>query len=132
MTMQPQRYDLTIVQGTTFYLPFAIDAPDGTTYDLAAEGDGYTIGLAQVRTAPLSEGGELLLDLTTANGGIVIAPFTDGNGLDWSGYLFATAATTAMLVPWGEAVWNLEISDGVRVEHPLFGVAQLFPEVTGS
>jgi hypothetical protein len=130
MSMEPHRFDLEVVQGATFYLPFAIEAPDGTTYDLATVGDGYTIGRAQVRDLYAGEGGELLLSMTTDNGGIVISAFTDTDGNDWSGYLFASATATAALVDWGEGVWDLEISDGTRVERPFFGVATLRPEVT--
>ena len=130
MSMEPHRYDLTIVQGATFYLPFAIEATDGSTYDLATVGDGYTIGRAHLRDDYASNGGELLLTLTTDNGGVVIDAFTDADGYDWSGYLFASATATAALTPWGEGVWDLEISDGTRVERPLHGVVTLEPEAT--
>jgi hypothetical protein len=132
--MVPHQYDLTgddaIVQGSTFYRPFAIEAPDGTTYDLAAEGDGYTVGRLTIRD---TYGGTAILELTTDNGGVVIDAFTDTSG-DWSGYWFASAATTAELTDWGDGVYDFEIADSdgptARVERSFYGSAVLSPEVT--
>lgn len=130
MTMEPHEYNLKIVQGATFYHPFAIDLPDGSTMDLLTEGGGYTIGRLTIRDKYPADGGEVILLLTNDNGGVVIGPFTDGNGVDWSGYWFASATQTAALIPFGEAVWDFEVSDGLRVERPFYGIARLLPEVT--
>lgn len=134
MTMEPHWYPLDIVQGATFYKPFAIEDPDGVTYDLATEGDGYTVGRLQIRDKAASDGGVVILELTTDNGGVVIEAFTDGAGRDWSGYWFASAAATAALVPWGEGQYDFEIADSAgeaaRKERPFFGDARLLPEVT--
>ena len=115
MTMKPGEYELRIYQGKTFYFPFAIEDPDGLTLDPTTEGDGYTVGRMQVRDMAASDGGEVILELTTDNGGVVLGAFTDESG-DWSGYLFASAAATAALVPWGEGQYDLEIatSTGIR------------------
>jgi hypothetical protein len=133
MTIETQYMIWRIRQGATLYVPFAIEATDGTTYDLAEEGDGYTIGACQVRTESASEGGELLLDLTTDNGGMVLTAFTDASG-DWSGYLYASAAATAALVPWGDGQFDLEIrtsaGDAARVEIPFAGDVSLVPNIT--
>lgn len=130
MTMQPHRFDLTIVQGATFYLPFAIEAPDGTTYNLANVGDGYTHGRLTIRDRI---SGTALVVLTTDNGGVVIDYFTDAAGVPWSGYWFMSAASTALLEQWGDGVHNFEISDAAgnagNVERPFEGSARLNPEV---
>lgn len=134
MSMVPHRYDMTgddaIVQGSTFYRPFAIESPAGVTYDLSAEGDGYTVGRLTIRD---TYGGTAILELTTDNGGVVIDAFTDSSG-DWSGYWFASAESTAALEDWGDGVYDFEIATSsgpaARVEKPLYGMAVLSPEAT--
>lgn len=138
MTIVPHRYDITIVQGADFYLPFAIEAPNGTTYDLAEEGDGYTVGQAVVRD---TYDGTVMLTFATAgnpnypapDGEMVLTAFTDASG-SWSGYLFASAAVTAALDQWGEGVHDVEIATSTgtaaHVERPFYGTAVLSPEVT--
>jgi hypothetical protein len=124
----PQRYDLTIQQGASLKRWWALRYPDGTIVDLTAE--GYTIGRLQVRDAYAGEGGELLLNLTTDNGGVVIDYQADADGTFWSGYLFASATATAALVDWGEGVFDFEISNGSDVIRVMQGVATLSPEST--
>lgn len=126
MAMEPHRYNFTIWQGSTLYIPFAIESPAGVTYDLAAEGDGYTIGRLTVRD---TYGGTAQIELTNDNGGIVIDAFTDTSG-DWSGYWFMSADATAALEDWGDGVYDFEISDGLRVEKPLYGIVTLSGEAT--
>ena len=125
--MQPHRHDLTIIQGATFYFPFALDLTDGTVADPPNVGDGYTIGRATIRD---EYGGDALVELTTDNGGVVIEHATDADGVTWSGYLFMSPEATAALTDWGDAVWDLEISDGTRVYRVLSGIATLSPEST--
>lgn len=131
MTMTPHRYDFAVYQGVTMYIPFAIEAPDGTTYDLSAVGDGYTEGRLTIRD---QVGGTALVELTTDNGGIVIDAFTDADGIDWSGYWYLSAAAAASLVEWGEGQYQFEVADAPgdvgNVERPLYGTVHLDPEVT--
>ncbi len=126
MSMTPHRYDFTVWKGSTLYIPFAIEAPDGTTYNLATVGGGYTVGRLTVRD---TYGGTALLELTTGNGGVVVSAFTDASGT-WSGYWFASAAATAALTDWGDGVYDMEISDGSNVEKSFFGTVTLSPETT--
>jgi hypothetical protein len=131
MSIIPHRYDIVIYQGATYYDPFAIEAPDGTTYDLSTVGDGYTVGRLTIRDAP---GGDAIVELTTDNGGVVIDHFTDADGKVWSGYVYMSAATTAALTEWGEGQHELEIADGTgpaaHVEKAYLGTAVLSSEVT--
>jgi len=59
----------------------------------------------------------------------VNSAFTDASG-NWSGYWFASAASTAALTDWGDGVYDMEISDGSNVEKPYFGIVTLSPEAT--
>lgn len=124
----PNTYTLTIEQGAALKAWWRLEYPDGTVVDLAAA--GYTIGRLQVRTDYASNGGDLLLTMTTDNGGVVISYEADADGQYWSGYLYASPVATAALVPWGEGVFDLEISDGSDVIRVLEGVAVLSPEST--
>ncbi len=120
-------YTLTIEQGSTLKVWWALELLNGSVADLPAIGTGYTVGRLTVRDR---YGGAELLSLTTANGGIVLGLMTDTDGAQWSGYLYASATATAALVPWGDAVYDLEISDGSDVVKPFRGVAILVPETT--
>lgn len=130
MTDLPARHDLIIRQGEDFQFWFAVDLPDGSTANLPNIGEGYTIGRMQVRDKPASEGGVVLLELTDENGGVWLDYQIDADGVPWSGYLYASANATAALVPWGEAVWDFEISNGSNVRKVLYGSATLEPEIT--
>ena len=125
--MLPNYAALTVQQGATFKFWFALRLPNGTIVDPTTTGSGYTIGRMQVRD---KAGGTLLLDLNTTNGGVSLGLVTDADGRQWSGYLYASAAATAALVPWGDGVYDLEISDGVDVIRVLQGPCVLSPEVT--
>jgi hypothetical protein len=125
----PNTYTLTINQGETLARWWRLEHTDGTVVDLNTE--GYTIGRLQVRDAYASEGGELLLNLTTDNGGVVIDYQADADGTYWSGALYMHATATAALVPWGDAVFDLEIENASgEVIRVLQGVAVLDPEAT--
>lgn len=126
----PNRFDLVIRQGATLQVWFDVVFPDGSIADLPNVGDGYTIGRLQVRDKPRSLGGTVLLDLNTDNGGVVLGLMTDADGVQHSGYLYATAAATEALEPWGEGVHDFEVSDGANVHRLLEGVATLSLEAT--
>lgn len=111
------RLPLVIEQGKTFKFWWAVRYLDGTIADLAAAGNGYTNGRFQVRDKPADQGGVIKIDLTTANGGVVIAKqfdadVSDPNRREWSGYLFASAATTGNLTAWGLGLCELVIDNG--------------------
>ena len=124
----PNSYTLTIEQGANLKRWWALQYPDGSIVDLISE--GYTIGRLQVRDLYASEGGELILDLNTDNGGVVIDYQADADGTFWTGYLWASAASTAALEPFGEAVYDLEVSNGTDVIRIIQGVAVLSSEVS--
>ena len=103
--------------------------PDGVA-DLSTIGGGYTIGWLQVRDKPVSDGGTVLLELTTDNGGINVGYFVDADGVQQSGYLYCAAASTALLQPWGEAQYDMFLSNGSNVEAVLYGPAILNKKVS--
>jgi hypothetical protein len=122
--MIPARYDIVIYQGATFYLPFAIEGPDGVTLDPTTVGDDYEIG----RMVIISTDGDVIDELSTDSSEIVLGAFTDTDGNNWSGYILIDAATTAAYEEWGEGRYDLEIDDELHVERVLMGVARLSPE----
>jgi hypothetical protein len=121
----PNHYDLTIHQGATLKRFWALRYPDGTIANLTTA--GYTTGRLTVRD---QIGGTVLLSLTTSNGGVVIDYAADANGRFWSGHLYCSALATAELEPWGEGVYDFEVSDGIDVIRVMEGTAVLSPEVT--
>lgn len=125
--MIPAKYNLTILQGSSFQRWFALKTPAGTVMNLATTGGGYTIGKATIRDRI---GGNVMLQLTTAGGGVSLTYAADANGTFWSGYIQANAAQTAVLVPWGRGVWDLEISNGTHTYRIFEGYATLSPEVS--
>ena len=106
-----ETFVLEIEQDTDNYLWWAYELPDGTVADLSTVGDGYDTGWLQVRDKHRSEGGELMLSLTTDNGGVVIEYQLDDDGEAWSGYCYVSAAATSTLEPWGDAVCELRVGD---------------------
>lgn len=86
----------------------------------------------QVRDKAASDGGVVLVELTTENGGIALGKYTDTNGKEWSGQLSMSAAATASLVPWGEAIYELVVYDpaGTWTKTIFFGSAILVPAAT--
>lgn len=130
MRDQKQRY-LVVEQGRTLKQYFKITNPlTGTVYDLADT--GYTRGALQVRTAHASDGGELLMDLTTENGGVSIDYIAnDGTGESWSGYIFAMPESTGALLPWNDAVYDLvAINENGMVDTISRGPAMLVLQVS--
>lgn len=130
MNDEKLRY-LVIEQGRTLELWWAIsETENGEAYDL--EDNDYVSGVLQVRTAALSEGGVLLYELSTDNGGIVFEYIADdGAGGSWSGYLYATHESTAGLIPFDDAVYDfyVEHSGGTR-QTVSRGPAMLIPQVS--
>ena len=124
-----RRKTLVIEQGSDLRAPFRIrNAQTGALIDPVAA--GYTVARLQVRTASLSEGGDLLANLTTANGGIVLGAYDDGTGTMWSGYLYMPASTTALLTDWGEGVYEMKATHtGGAVDTVAYGPAVLRPSV---
>jgi hypothetical protein len=130
MSDPKQRYFIA-EQGRTLKYWFRIRNPlTGTTYDLDAE--GYTIGYLQVRDATFSDGGVILLDLSTFNGGVIFDYVADdGAGQSWSGYIYASA-TDMDTALWGDAVYEFVLTHGGGdVETVSRGPAMLIPKVAG-
>ena len=75
-------------------------------------------------------GGDEIVALTTANGGVSVVQEADADGAEWSGYVYLSAASTAALTDFGEGVFDLEIDNGSDVIRVLQGVATLSPEAT--
>lgn len=121
----PARYDLTIHQGATLQRWFRLQYPDGTTANLATT--GFTTGKLTVRDV---FGGETVLELTTANGGLSLTYEADADGVFWTGYIYASAAATAALEDWGDGVYTFEVTDGFNVHRIMQGFAWLSPETT--
>jgi len=126
----PSYFPLVIQQGANLGVWFALRQPDGSIANPLTTGGGYSVAKLQVRDKAATDGGTVLLELTTGNGGITLGALTDAAGASQSGYLYASAQATAMLVPWGEAVYDLKLSDGVNVATILFGPAILVPAAT--
>ena len=126
MTSDSRYRTLVIEQGKTLKQVSRMRSPAGVMFDPVDE--GYTSAILQVRDAHLSEGGELMLELTTDNGGVVLGEYDDGTGTLWSLYIYATATTTGDLSPWGEGQHELVlIHSGGAVETYSYGPAALVP-----
>ena len=114
---KPAKLKLTIIQGATFRKPLDWLNPDRTPIDLT----GCT---ARMQVRAEIESADVLLELTTENGGIAI----DGPAGRLTLHI-APVATAA--IAWQSGVWDLE------VEHPNGDVTRLaqgsinvLPEVT--
>ena len=123
----PEQYTLRIEQGATLKRWFALQYPDGTIANLATAGTGYTSGTLKIRPTYADEP---VLILTTDNGGVNLTYQADANGRYWSGYIFCAASATAELAPWGDGVFDLEVSDGFDVVRILQGRAWLSHEAS--
>jgi hypothetical protein len=126
----PRTRTLVVEQGRSLRQPFRLrNRQTGETIDLPAA--GYTSAKLQIRTAHLSEGGDLLLTLSTDNGGVVLGLYDDGTGTLWSGYIYAGATTTAALTPWGEGVFDFAAThESGQVDTIARGPSVLVPQVT--
>ena len=129
MARDTRRKTLVIEQGVTNRRTFRLRTPAGAILDPVDE--GYTAALLEVRDAALSEGGNLLLRLSTTNGGIVLGLYTDDNGAQWSGRIYVSQAAAALLTPWGEAVYDLlMIHSSGQVDKAAYGPAVCVPIVS--
>lgn len=109
-------YNFTCEQGSTFTRVITLYEPDGTTpYDLT----GYT---ARMQVRRETEESSVLVELTTANGRIVLG------GEEGTITLSLGASTTASLDD--DGVYDLEIVSGANVHKVLKGVFRLDYEVT--
>ena len=84
--MTPSYFPLVIQQGATLGVWFALKQPNGTIANPLTTGGGYSIAKLQIRDKSASDSGTVLLELTTANGGITLGALTDANGASQSGY----------------------------------------------
>jgi hypothetical protein len=115
--MAAGRLNLFIEQGSTFTYTLTLNDESGVAVDL----EGYTARMQMRRTVQSSD---VLLELTTANGRIVLTPATGSITLE------VDAVTTAAL-SFPSAVYDLEIeSEGGQVTRLLQGGVTLSKEVT--
>lgn len=93
---------------------------------------GATAAILQVRPKSASEGGEVLVELKTTDGGISLTRYTDGRGKQWSGQLYMSAAATKILQPWGDATYELVVYDpaGTWTKTIFHGTCVLVPATT--
>jgi hypothetical protein len=115
--MKPGKYKLTIYQGATLWLPLTWRLSGGAVTDLV----GCT---ARMQVRPTVDAQEVLLELTTDNGGIALAATAPNLVLQM------TDAQTAALA-WRTGVYDLEVAfpNGL-VRRLLEGTATVSPEVT--
>ena len=122
-------YNMLAEQGSTLYRVLSLEYPDldndptGETF-LPWNLDGYT---ARMQIRRLITDTEFMIELTTENSGIVVAPTTELGRID----LTMTAAQTAALD--SDGVYDLEIIDTGStgtVSKVIKGTFTLIPEVT--
>jgi len=132
MTLRPR--PLAIWQGKTLIKPFRRRYANGASAGQVINFADFSATKAklQVRDKAASDGGTVLVELTTENGGISLGKYTDSIGKEWSGYLYMSAAATASLVPWGDAIYELVVYDpaGTWTKTIFFGPAILVPAAT--
>lgn len=137
----PDAHDTVIEQGKNYKRWFAVvwadavitpgqppNATQSNVADLVTE--GYTV--ARFTVVP-EYGSAPVVDLTAANGEVVLSRVSDGatvNPLWWSGYISMSAAATALLSPWGRGPYELEISNGTDKMALFRGTAVLEQEPT--
>ena len=121
------RYDIVLRQGMDEYFPMRIEDPHGTMADL----DGWTATLALYRAPatlaslhdepPVSAPGATVT-LGTFDGG---DPATGGFGL-YNVLPAFPSATTSALSPWGNGIYNIDISDSFgHVQYRIEGTIVL-------
>lgn len=95
------------------------------------EDAGYHVARLQVRDKHRTDGGTVLLDLTTDNGGIDLTQQADTEGAERSGYLYISAEAAATLIPFGEAVYDLYARhDNGEVDQVRYGPVVLLKDVS--
>ena len=110
------KYNLKIEQGATFRQTLWWKNPDETALDLT----GYT-GRLQIRANIAAT--DVLISLTTENGGITITQLTGKIEL-----LITATATAA--ITWSSAVYDLEMVQGSEVYRLIAGNVSVSKEVT--
>ncbi len=109
--------DLIINQGSTLEHVVSVQNSNGTAFDLT----GYTVAL---KARPTVESSTVLIDLSTANGKIVVS------GLAGQITLNMTNAETSALT-WRTGYYDMEITNsGGKVTRLISGIVTVFPEVT--
>jgi hypothetical protein len=117
--MAATTYDLTIEQGATFSLVITYKDND-TPIDLS----GYT---ARMQVRATAESATVLIELTTANGRIVLGPWSGGAAGTIT--LTIAAADTAALTA-GRALYDLELISGSVVTRLIQGVCTISRNIT--
>ena len=109
---------LEFVQGQTYEKEWTFEQ-GGNAINLT----GFT-GAAQIRDAD----GNLLADLTTANGGVVI------NGSEGKMKIVLTPAITGAIAKTDNTPhsWDVELTSGGRVEKPFRGPVIVHKRITGA
>lgn len=130
MSGDPKDRTLVIEQGRTLQQWFRIrNMQTGEIVNPVSA--GYTVAKLHVRDKFREDAGAVLLELSTANGGIVLGNINDGTGTYWSGYLYATDTATRVLQHVGDPVYDLVmIHTGGRKETAFRGSVYVIPEVT--
>lgn len=119
------RYDLQVNQGETFTKVFTYKNPDGSLIDLT----GYSARM-QVRTN--YEAPTFLLELTTANGGIVIGGTAGTITINITPAQTLAIAITSLvgIPPYQNFVYDLEIALGSTIRKFLNGFFTLTKAAT--
>lgn len=118
-----QRY-LILEQGKTLRQWFTIKNPlTGAIYDL--EDEGYVRGVLQIRDAVASDDGQLIMELTTENGGVVFSY----DALSGSGYIYASDEDTDVPLFSDAKFEFIAIHEGGNVDTISRGPAMLIPKV---
>ena len=113
--MTAGRYDMTIEQGATFYLPLTYSDSNGSAIDLST----YT-AMLQVRRTPTTP---VVTELSTENDRIVLG------GADGSITLSMLAEDTADL-PAGSYRYDLVLTSGASKTRLLEGTCTVKPRIT--
>ncbi len=118
MSWQTAKRPLEFVQGQTYEKEWTFEQ-GGTPIDLT----GFT-GAAQIR----GKDGNLLADLTTVNGGVVIT------GSEGKVKLALSPTVTGGVPPTDDSPhdWDIELTSGSRVEKPFRGPVIVHKRTTGA
>lgn len=119
------RYDLQVDQGATFSRVFTYKNPDGTLIDLT----GYSARM-QIRTG--YDAPTFALELTTANGGIVLGGTLGTVTINLSATQTGAIVTTSLvgMPPYQNFVYDLELTIGAVVKKFLNGFFTLTKAAT--
>lgn len=131
MSFRPR--PIHIIAGDIFAKPFRRKyTSSGAVINFADH--GMSAARLQIRDKPREQGGVVLVELSTANGGISLGKYTDAMGKEWSGQLYMSGDATEQLVGWGDGVYQLKVYDpaypGVNTRTIFWGPVILVPLVT--